>query len=507
MTSWSFVALAQAPAAPEAPPAADEDEDLEVPAAGQAAPTPPVPAPPAAPAAPNAPSDARAEALRLELAALRLRLQRVEANAAKPAPTEPKPARRAAPNADSKEDQPVNLELTAHSRPVPVGLRIGGYVQAQYEANQLSEDQLQPDGTPLNLDRFLLRRGRLRLDRGWEFASATLELDANTMRGADVGIRRGEASVFYRGNNAPNIPPLVMLTLGVTDLQFGFELAESARVRRFMERSLSSLAFFPSEMDVGAKVSGAIAFFRYNVAITNGEPVDNVSRRFPTDPNAAKDITGRFGIDVTPLRGLSVAGGASFNAGKGFHAGAAATKPTFVWRDENEDNVLQPGTELFGSRGLAAEASQNFERWAFGLDLELELETRLGATQLYGEAYIAQNLDRAVFIADPAEDGLDTRHLGGYAAVIQDFTQYAFAGFRASFYDPNSDALDSRKGRLIPRSQVIRTYSPLIGARLPNYASLSFQYDFVDDSLAKDSAGVPTDAENNQWTLRLQVEL
>ncbi|HMJ15785.1 MAG TPA: hypothetical protein VK524_30420, partial [Polyangiaceae bacterium] len=142
-----------------------------------------------------------------------------------------------------------------------------------------------------------------------------------------------------------------------------------------------------------------------------------------------------------------------------------------------------------------------------GLDLGFEFETLLGTTHLYGEAYIAQNLDRAVFIADPAEGGLDVRQLGGYAAVVQDLTRYGFAGFRASVYDPNSDTLDSQRGRLIPRSQTIRSFSPLIGARLPDYASLSFQYDFVDDSLAKDIRGVPTDAKNDQWSLRLQVEL
>jgi hypothetical protein len=33
------------------------------------------------------------------------------------------------------------------------------------------------------------------------------------------------------------------------------------------------------------------------------------------------------------------------------------------------------------------------------------------------------------------------------------------------------------------------------------------QYDFVRDYLARDAVGVPTDADNDQWTLRLQVEL
>ena len=34
-----------------------------------------------------------------------------------------------------------------------------------------------------------------------------------------------------------------------------------------------------------------------------------------------------------------------------------------------------------------------------------------------------------------------------------------------------------------------------------------FQYDLIKDFLARDTRGVPTDFKNNQWTMRLQVNL
>jgi hypothetical protein len=422
--------------------------------------------------------------------------------------SEPRPSVASDPNTTTRNSDALaeNLETTAHSRPVPAGLHIGGYLQAQYEASQLSEDQLQQGGVPLNADRFLLRRGRLRLDRGFEYAAATLELDANTVRGASVGVRRAEGSLLYRGNNAQSLPPLVMLSLGVTDLPFGYELAESARMRPFMERSTTSGALFPTEMDVGAKLSGAVSFVRYAVAITNGEPVDTITTRFPRDPNAAKDISGRFGVVLNPLENVGISGGVSFLTGKGFHPGSEATKSTVIWNDANDDGIATPN-EIQGSPGQAATASENFERWAFGVDLQLELNTRIGASKLYAEAYAASNLDRGLLVADPVTTGLDQRHLGGYVALLQSVTPYGFVGFRASFYDPNADLLDTRSGRLLPRSAVIRTLSPLIGAELPKRARLVFQYDFIDDKLARDGSGVPTDAKNDQWTLRLQVEL
>jgi len=400
----------------------------------------------------------------------------------------------------------TNLEKNATSRPVPTGLRIGGYLQTQFESNQSSEDQLQQGGSPLNQDRFSLRRGRLRLDRGWEYANATLELDANTTRGISVGIRRAEGSLLYRGSNPDTLPPLVMLSMGVTDLPFGFELLESSRVRPFMERSLGSLSLFPTEMDLGVKLSGAVSFLRYAFAISNGEPVDSLPGRFPRDPNAAKDFSGRVGVETQPLTALSISGGTSFYQGTGFHAGTNATKPSFTWLDINQNGMIEQG-ELQAVPGTAATPSLNFKRWAYGLDLELVLQTKAGASRLVAEGFLASNLDRGYLIADPGLGQNDLREAGGYVSLVQDVTKWGQVGFRAAYYDPNADFFQNVRGRQLPTSVAVTTLSPLVALRLEDRARLSFQYDFVRDLLAKDARGVPTDAKNNQLTLRLQVEL
>jgi hypothetical protein len=402
------------------------------------------------------------------------------------------------------ETPSTNLEKVTYGRPVPKALTIGGYIQAQYEHNDLSEDQLDPNGAPLNADRFLVRRARLRLDRGWDYAAGTLELDANTVRGPHVGIRRAEGALLYRGDNPDNAPPLVMLSLGVTDLPFGFELAESARVRAFMERSLASTALFPTEMDAGAKLSGAVGFVRYGVAISNGEPIEE--NELPRDPNSAKDITGRAGVDLEIVPKLELVGGASFAVGKGFHAGTEAAKGSLVWRDLDEDRAVD-ANEIFGTPPVAETPSENFDRWAFGLDLGVSFETPLGTSRVYGELYVASNYDRGFLPSDPVSSGADSRQAGGYAALVQDITEYGFAGFRYAVYDPNSDLLESRADNFYPKTQTVTTYSLLIGAELKDRAKLSFEYDFVHDYLARDALGVPSDADNDQWTLRLQVDL
>ena len=133
------------------------------------------------------------------------------------------------------------------------------------------------------------------------------------------------------------------------------------------------------------------------------------------------------------------------------------------------------------------------------------MKTRLGETHLHGEVIAASNYDRA--LADPVGGTPDVRQLGGYVALTQDVTEYGIVGFRVSVYDPNADFLETRHDKLEPKVQTVRTLSPLVGLKLPGRARLSFQYDFIRDFLGRDSSGVPTDAKNNQYQVRLQVEL
>jgi hypothetical protein len=383
-------------------------------------------------------------------------------------------------------------------------LQLSGYLHAQYQRSAASEDQLNASAQPLNENEFVLRRARLRVDRTWDFAAATLELDANTVRGVTVGIRRAEASLFYRGSNDATLPPLLGLAAGITDLPFGFELTESARDRIFMERTLASSALFPTEMDAGARLFGGYAFLRYAVAVSNGEPVNR--NGLPHDPNSAKDVTGRIGAEGNVGKALKLAGGSSFATGSGFHRGQPARKSVIRWRDDNEDGTLQP-SEIIATPGAGASPSKNFDRWVLGLDLETSLVTPIGRTTLYGEAFVASNYDRGYAPADPTVVGNDVREAGGYVALAQELTRYGLVAFRASIYDPNSDIIEVRGNKTLPKTQTVKTYSALAGFVLPGRARLSFQYDFVQDYLGRDVSGVPQDADNDRWTLRLGVDL
>lgn len=482
-----WVGSARAQQAPAAPPAGQAPEpDLEVPVR----PAPPAPATPP-PAAPRVEALVERQAADERLVeSLRGRVERLEAPAA------------AEPVAH------VGKEETAEGDgsgllPAP-GFLISGYAQAQFQASQLSEDQLQQGSAPLNQDQFAIRRARVRFDRRWRWSALSLELDGNTVNGLSFGIRRAEASLVWDG---PGPVPAAALTAGLFYTPFGYELPTSARTRLFAERSLASSALFPGQADLGVRLAGGWRFFRYALAVVNGEPLaESGGRLFRGDPNGSKDVTGRLGVDAAAGDRFRVGGGVSFLNGRGFHPGSDATKNGTVWRDINENDQIDPG-EVTPLPATAATPSANFRRWAVGADLRFSLRTALGQTRLSGEAVIASNLDRGLFVADPVGGGIDVRELGFYGALVQDLTAWAFLGCRVDFYNPNADGLDSRAGKVLPLDQGITTVSPIAGARLGERTRLLVQFDHVIDKLARDGRGVPTDLKNDAVTARLQVDL
>jgi hypothetical protein len=411
--------------------------------------------------------------------------------------------RTTAPAAPTEAPQSLVAEGSNYVRPIRRGLTWWGFIQAQYERNDLSEDQLATGGEPLNLDQFVLRRGRLRIDRGWESAAATLEMDASTVNGLRIAPRRAEGSLLYRGTDNDAVTPLLVLTAGITDLPFGAELGESQRDRVFMERSLGSLSLFPSEADIGVKLWGAYRFVNYALAVVNGQPLNE--QAFPRDPNAAKDIVGRVGTRAQLVESLSLEGGLSFYHGKGFSRGRDATKDSITWIDDN-NNGFAEAHEFQGVTGSAAVPAQNYDRWALGLDLGVSKKTALGISRLSAEAVAASNMDRGLLVSDPGIEGANVRQVVLAFSAVQQITRYGLVGFRAAYYDPNSDVLEQRAGVFHIKDESFFVLSPALGLTLP-HGRLVAQYDIVGDHMGRDERGVPTNAKNNQLTVRLQVDL
>ena len=377
-------------------------------------------------------------------------------------------------------------------------------MQAQYEQHQASSDQVSQTGSDLNQDRFLVRRGRLRFDAAWQWCELAFEIDGNTQSTPTVGPKRINASLVWRGHPwdgrlEPRSPraygvPLARFTLGLTGIPFGFELADSPKDRVFLERSTASRpsAFFPGEQDLGALLTGGVGFFRYSVAAMNGDPLGDSSSNPVGAPTHAKDIIARLGFDQRARGRVEALRDHGRRLGPlrrpEFHARSTdATKPTVQWTDQNQNGVIDPG-EIVGVPGMAATPSQTFSHWGVTVDLggRAASARRSAWGMLYGElTRRARNLDRGLFVADPITSGVDVREVGRpHRGNVQEVMRYGLVGFRFDYYDPNADFFDKTGGKLVPSSQAIKTFSPLIGAQIPDRARLLFQYDVVRNLLA-----------------------
>ncbi|HVV84810.1 MAG TPA: hypothetical protein VHE35_17220 [Kofleriaceae bacterium] len=390
-------------------------------------------------------------------------------------------------------------EAKAAARPVVTsgasGVTVSALVQVDAGWRQSSSDELRPSGDPLNQDRVWLRRGRPRLTAVHGKLSGVAELDVNTVNGAQV--RPSAFSVGYQP------VPWLKADLGLAKIPFGHEVEQADRDRLFLERSNAARAMFPGEYDLGLEVGGAWKFLRYAVAVQNGEPVGERGYAL-RDPNQAKDVSARAGAEHTAGK-VTVAGGFSFLKGRGFHPGTPATKDVLVWRDLNEDGVVGAG-EIQIIPGQAATPSFDFDRFAVGADASFTLQLARGPLTVYGELYVAGNLDRATVIADPIAASRDFRELGWYVAATDAPTAWSAVGVRYDRYDPDADASELRTGMVVPVDQTLSTISVTAALTSP-HGRLILQYDHNDNHQGRTTAGVPTRLADDAVTLRAEARL
>jgi hypothetical protein len=380
------------------------------------------------------------------------------------------------------------------------GLSLTGFVQADGAIRQSAQDQLNTANTPLNEDRFTIRRARLRAALERPYVSGAVEFDGNTVKGATARVLGAEASLRWPAATA-NDPPLIMATIGAFKIPFGFEVGQSDRDRLFLERSTAERALFPGEYDLGARLQGGWRFVRYAFAVMNGEPAGETTGFPGRDPNHQKDFLGRVGVDTSLVERLTLAAGLSALSGYGFHPGTPATKPVIIWQDRNQDGMFE-SNEVSVAPGVSASPSSSFKRQAVGADIRLAAHLLpFGETVAYAEVYLAKNLDRAILPADPKSIGRDLNELGSYVAFTQEICRHGIVGFRYDYYNPDRDSTDIQSAVSVPQSFIYETFA-FTGALQSPSGRLIVEYDVNRNHLGRDATGLPTNLKDNAWLVR-----
>jgi len=381
-------------------------------------------------------------------------------------------------------------------------LDVTGYVQADAIVySELSADELAPDGTPLNEDRFLIRRGRVRLEAHRDALAAAIELDGNTVSGATA--RLLAANVGWRYQRGGDELPLVTLTAGLFKTPFGAEVPANERDKAFLEPPAFARAFVPGSYDAGVMAQGAYGIARWSVALMNGAPSGD-ARWNGADPTASHDIVGRIGAAIEGPRKLRVEVGVSALAGEGLHPGTPQTKDELQWVDENQDGLVQ-STELQVVPGATATASQTFDRKALGADLQVHwCICRIGNGTAFAELALGTNLDRGVIYADPIAVSRDYRELGFALGVVQNLGDHAQAGVRYDRYDGDRDVNERLGLAIVGENKVFSTLSLMAAGRWHD-ARLVVQYDHERNPFGRADDGTPITRAADRLAVRAQV--
>jgi len=495
-------------------------------------PAPPAPAPDPGPPPPSAATAEEVAALREALARMRADLEaqaKEAADRADAADLRAAGAERAAAEAHLRADEVAAAldverargdarDRAAAEAPTAVlvsagrvKIGLGLFVQVDSVIHdQASADELDPGtGAPLNQDRVLLRRGRLRVDVDSGVVGAVLELDANTINGAQTRVIGAEISAKMKRSELS-----LEGVAGLFRIPFGLETRQTYRDRLFLEPGNAVRALFPGDYDLGLQVRSSWRWLRAQVAVMNGEP--SGSRTFPLrDAHHGKEIVGRVAVAVgrtaskpgrlVDERGVGVEVGMSATSGDGLHAGEPSTKDTLVWRDANEDGTVQL-SELQVIAGATATPSEAFARFAIGADVRVIAGLgRWGEVVAYGEVIQAENLDRGMFVADPVASGRDVRELGIMAGVTWDARWGGQVGVRYDRYDPDADAFEQQAGDVIPRDPVVSTLAVAAGWRLRGRGRALLEYDHERNPFGRDAGAEPTTRASDSLTLRLEA--
>ncbi|HVV86693.1 MAG TPA: hypothetical protein VHE35_26725 [Kofleriaceae bacterium] len=387
-----------------------------------------------------------------------------------------------------------------------VDLRLGGYVQVDAVPwAQDSIDELEPSTrAPLNEQRLLVRRARVKVEARRGPLAAAVEVDGNTVDGARAGLVG--ATVGYaraRAGAGDTDEPLVAIAAGLLKAPFGAEVPASERDKPMLEPPAFARALFPGNYDAGVAAHGAFGFARWALGVVDGAPVGD-ARWHGRDPLARVDVVARLGAVIDGPARSRFEAGVSALTGRGLHPGDPPTKDGLQWIDENEDGIVQT-TELQVVPGTPGTPSEAYAHAALGADLRVSwCLCRLGPGTAFAEVAVATNLDRGLVYADPVEASRELRQLGFAVGAVQDVGAHAQVGVRYDRYDADRDASEREGVELVGAAPVFATWAVMAAARWGD-ARWLVQYDHERNPFGRGDDGRPATLEADRVTVRAQV--
>jgi hypothetical protein len=316
----------------------------------------------------------------------------------------------------------------------PHEIKITGYLQTQFQKAQSPGISSFSGGDfDDNADsRFMIRRGRLKIDRVDKYSSIVFQLDA-TQNG--VNLMDAFIQLQQPGHHE------LRLTAGLFNRPFGYSIVYSSGYRDFPERARVFQTLMPRERDIGAMVSySPWKFLNAELALING------SGLYARDYDSKKDIVGNLSIKLDSMANHKL----QIDFGASIYKGSVRNDTESFYTSGGAGFIRQTSAENKGA---------NLKRNYYGANLQMEYKQRIGTTTLKAEyitgtqpgiaasSSITGPVASQSFTTQPATD-LYLRDFYGYYILFTQ--QIAKSKFNAlvgyDVYDPNDKIKENEIG-------------------------------------------------------------
>ncbi|MGF1924564.1 MAG: porin [Bacteroidia bacterium] len=237
-------------------------------------------------------------------------------------------------------------------------IKITGYLQSQFQKAQSAGISSWSGGDfDKNADnRFMIRRGRLKIDRVDKFSSIVFQLD-----GTQDGVRLMDAFIQF---HAPSLPDF-RFTAGLFNRPFGYSIVYSSGYRDFPERARVFQTLMPRERDLGAMVSfqpkKIASFLTAELAMVNGSGLN------AKDYDSGKDLIGNLNFRFDSL------------ANKKLHIGFGGSFYNGTVRS-NTNTLFTPKKGGYEMNTATTNENSKTTRDYYGLNFQIEYDSPFGAT-------------------------------------------------------------------------------------------------------------------------------
>ncbi|WEK19882.1 MAG: porin [Candidatus Pedobacter colombiensis] len=320
----------------------------------------------------------------------------------------------------------------------PHEIAITGYLQTQYQHAQSAGISSFSGGDfgKNSQDRFMIRRGRLKIDRADKYSSIVFQIDAT-----QNGVALMDAFIQLHRPESKDL----LFTAGLFNRPFGYSIVYSSGYRDFPERARVFQTIMPRERDIGAMVTfrpdnKTFHFLTAELAVINGS---GYSAR---DYDSKKDIVGNLGFKFDSL------------ANKKLHIGFGASIYQGSVRSDTETYYTST------SNGFVKNTNPNNIGWNakrnyYGGNLQLQYDNTFGATSFKAE-YVAGTQPGVAssssvtgpvasqsFSTQPTTDLYLRPFSGYYLWFTQRIAKSRFTALLAyDVYDPNTNVKESEIG-------------------------------------------------------------